>query len=293
MRSANHALSVLAILLFMAGCSKSLPDAYGIYADTNHGRTLLVGQGVRVAGNMLNPIAGLIGPSGVECRYLKDFVVYKKDINPDSVGLVMLNFVRDAQLPGIFGSTQARINLWLPKERIDVEVKPVEQKRDMYVVAPRKSLDKGFYALYIGSFGGEMGMGGQVYDVVIGSAADYPSYAAAAKSRETQLKSDASALLAKMNQLLDRKEYSHLGEVYRPEGNSLSGAALQEFVDGNQTWLGSAGRIVKSEVVSVSPSDDGQSARCSVKTTYEKAGVQEESLTIRKIGDRYFITELK
>ena len=96
-----------------------------------------------------------------------------------------------------------------------------------------------------------------------------------------------------MNELIDKKDYDHLEEVYRPGGNSLSGTALQEFVNGNQTWIGSAGKIVNSEVVSVSPSDDGQSAKCLVKTTYERAGLQNESLTIRKIEGRFFITELK
>ena len=282
-----------ATLLFIGGCSKPLPDAYGIYADTNGGQTLLAAQNVRVAGTMLNPIPGLVGPSGFECSSLEDFVVYKKDVSPDAVHLVRLNFVSDVQIHGIFGSNQSRINLWLPKDRIEVDVKPVEEKRDMYIVAPREPLDNGFYALYIGSFGGEMVMGGQVFDVVVGSAADYPSYAAAAKSRETQLRSDASALLTKMNDLLDKKDYSHLEDVYRPEGSKLSGTSLQTFIDGNQTWISSTGRILSSEIVSVFPSDDGQSARCSVKTTYEKAGVQEESLTIRKIGDQYFITELK
>ncbi len=293
MRRASYFLSVVIIVLSMVGCSKTLPDAYGIYADTNHGQTLILGQTVRVAGNMLSPIPGLTGPSGFECGSLKDFVVYKKGVNPDAVGLVRLNFVRETQISGIFGSNELKINLWLPKNQIDIEVKPIEEKQDMYLVIPQKPLDEGFYGLYIGSFGGDMGIGGIVYDVVIGSAADYPSYATAAKSIEAQFKDNASALLIRMNELIDKKDYAHLEEVYRPGGNSLSGTALQEYVDGNQTWIGSAGKIINSEIVSVSPSDDGQSARCLVKTTYEKVGVQDETLTIRKIEDRYFLTEVK
>ena len=289
----SNVLILVVLVLFMMGCSKNLPDAYGIYVDTNHGQTLLVGQSVRIGGNILNPIPGIIGPSGFECRSLRDFVIYKKDANPDAVNLVRLNFVGTVQTPGIFGSNQVRINLWLPQNRIDIEVKPVSEKRDMYIITPRKPLEEGFFVLYIGPFGGEMGMGGQVYDVVVGSAANYPSYTAATKYMEEQLKSSASDLLASMNKLLDRKDYDHLKDIYRPGGDALTGTALQEFVDGNRTWMSSAGRIINSEIVSVSPSDDGQMAYCSVKTKYERAGVQEESLTIRKIGDKYFITDLK
>ena len=203
-----------------------------------------------------------------------------------------MQFVKDADVPAILGITRTRINLWLPKDRIDFDVKPVEERRDMYIVVPRTPLDKGFYALYIGSFGGDFGMGGRVYDLAVGSASDFPSYAQAAATREDEIKNNAGELLAKMNQILDRRDYQHLEDVYRPDGKILSGAELQEFANGNQTWLGNAGKILKSEIISVSPIDDNN-ARCSVKTTYEKAGAQEESVTVRKIGDQYFLTEIK
>jgi hypothetical protein len=35
------------------------------------------------------------------------------------------------------------------------------------------------------------------------------------------------------------------------------------------------------------------SARCTVNTTYEKAGLQQEQITIGKIGDKYYITDMK
>lgn len=293
MRRLNSIMFAVAILLLIVGCSKSLPDAYGIYTDTNHGQTLLTGQNVIVVGNMLSRIPGLKGPSGFECRSLKDFVIYKKDVNPDAVSLVRLNFMKEVQIQGMFGSNQIRINLWLPKDRIEIKVKPVTEKKDMYFIVPKKPLEEGFYALYIGPFGGEMGLGGQVYDVVVGSSANYLSYTDAVKSREIQIKSNASNLLTRMNELLSKKDFGHLEDVYRPEGEVLSGSALQEFAAGNQTWISSAGKVLNSEITSVSASDDGQLAHCSVKTTYEKAGVQIESMTIKKIGERYFITELK
>lgn len=292
MKIGCYSFLIIAALVSMLGCGKTLPDSYGVYADTNHGQILLPGQGARVAGNMLRPLPGLNGPSGSECSSLKDFIVYEKDVRPDSLGLVKLDFVKETDVPGILGVTRTRINLWLPKDRVDFDVKPIEQRRDMYVIVPRTPLDKGFYALYIGSFGGDFGMGGRVYDLVVGAASDFPSAATALTTREDEIKKNAGSLLTKMNQLLDAGDYQHLQDVYRPEGTVLSGAALQDFIKGNQTWLSNAGRIVKSEIIAVSPLDDNN-ARCSVKTTYEKAGVQEESVSVRKIGNQYFLTEIK
>jgi len=45
-------------------------------------------------------------------------------------------------------------------------------------------------------------------------------------------------------------------------------------------------------VVAVSAMDDS-GARCAVKTSYEKAGQQDETVSIRKINGQYFITELQ
>ena len=112
------------------------------------------------------------------------------------------------------------------QEQIGLQVKPVEERRDMYIVSPSKPLDKGFYVLYIGSFGGEMGMGGIVYNIVVGSVKDFPSYAAAVESAQDQFKGKAAVLLSKMNELLDRHDYAHLQEVYRPNGKVLAGAEL-------------------------------------------------------------------
>jgi hypothetical protein len=95
-----------------------------------------------------------------------------------------------------------------------------------------------------------------------------------------------------MNQLLNRGDYQHIQDVYRPGGNILSGSDLQSFAAGSQTWLNDAGKIVKSEVTSVKLLGEND-ARCSVVTTYEKAGVQQESMTIRRIGDQFFISEMK
>ena len=287
-----HRILTTATVLMLLGCGRSLPDSYGIYAETNHGRVLLEGQSIRVAGSMLTPIPGVIGPSGPECSSLRDFIVYKKDVRPDSIGVVRLDFRKDSDVRGIFGVTHTKVNFWVPQQRVDLEVKPVETRRDMYLIVPKQELKNGFYAVYIGSFGGEFGMGGWVYDLVVGSAKDFPSYQTAIASREAEVREQAAALLKRMNYFFNSGDYADLPAVYRPGDRVLSNTEFQEFVSGNKTWRESAGRILSSEVTAVSLLDDGVSARCSVRTTYEKLGVQQENVLIKKIQGRYFITEI-
>jgi hypothetical protein len=293
MKTPNPYCFILAILLPMLGCSKKLPDAYGLYADTNRGQILLSGQVTRVAGTYLSPIQGVDGPSGAECRSLKDFIVYQKDVQPSAIGISQMQFYRYVNVPNILGgSIRTQINLWLPQNRIDVEVRPVEQRPDMYIIVPKVPLEKGFYTIYIGSFGGDMGFGSRVFDIVVGSYSDFPSAVMADEHREEEIHKNASVLITRINQMLNIHDYKNLGDVYRPNGGVLSGAALQEFIDGNQTWLNSAGRIIKSEVGAVTLLDEAN-ARVTIVTIYEKLGRQSETATIRKEGDQYFITEIK
>jgi hypothetical protein len=282
--------SVLAFptIALILGCGKPLPAAYGIYANTDHGQITLKQQQPRSIGNMFSSTSGLTGPSGPECDALKSFIIYQKDVEPSRVGLERLSFVQSGQISNLLSVTQVRINLWQPVEHIDMEIRPVEERRDMYTFVPRTPLPKGFYSLHVGSF-----YGGQVYDIVVGSAKDFPSYADAQAKRGEEAKKAARSLLAQLNDLLNRGDYSRLQEVYRPSGRALSNEELKEFAEKNQTWLGNAGKILNSEVTAVTVLDGSNSGRCSVKTTYEKAGAQGELVTIAKIGDRYFITEIQ
>jgi hypothetical protein len=288
-------LLIIVSLLSLAGCGKKLPEAYGVYADTNHGQILLQGQNVQAVGNIMNYFPGLAEPSGPACNSIEYFIVYQKDLAPNSVGLAKLQFLKDGDISTLigFGTTRVPVNLWVPnKDHIDLEVKPVERRQDMYIFRPRISLEKGFYALYIGQFGAEVGSERRVYDLVVGSVNDFPSYASAMRTSQNTMKGQATVLLEQMNQFLNKGDYQHIEGVYRPDGRVLSGAGLQAFITGNRTWLSTAGKILKSDVIAVMPLDENN-ARCTVKTTYQKAGVQEESVTIRKIGRQYYLTDIQ
>ena len=291
---ANRAVYMLLLSIFISGCHAHMPDSYGIYADTNHGQIPLPGQPIQAAGNFMSAYSGIKGPSGTECRNLQDFIVYKKNVDPGTLEISKMDFLRDGMVSGFLGSQQKiQVNLWVPEvQAIDVEVKPVEEHQDMYVVRPRKALEKGFYALHIGQFRGDISTEVRVYDIVVGSASDFPSYQVRVQRDESDFRANADSLLARMNELLNRGDYQHIQDVYRPGGSILSGSDLETFATGSQTWLNGAGKIVKSEVTSVKFIDDSD-ARCSIMTTYEKAGVQQESVTIRRIGNQYFISDMK
>jgi len=288
-------LSALLVLLGLGGCHAPMPDTYGIYADTNHGRIELRGQPPQRAGNMMSFYAGVPGPSGPECSSLKDFIVFQKDVDPSSVQLVHLQFLKEGNVSGLigFGSARVNVNLWVPdKDRIEVDVKPVESHRDMYILVPHSPLEHGLYALSIGRFGGDVLSESRVFDLAVGPATDFPSYAQAAQTSKSQIEQFAPGLLKEMNDMSNHADYHALSDVYRPSGRILSDADAQSFATGNQTWIEGSGKIIDSKVVAVTPLGEN-SARCTVNTTYEKAGLQQEQITIGKIGDKYYITDMK
>jgi hypothetical protein len=281
------------LFVVLSGCGPSLPDSYGIYANTDRGRLRLEGQRIAVTGNLFRQIPGLKGPSGVECGSLKSFTVYWKDVVPDRIQLSRLEVEKDALVPEILGASRVAVNLWVPKVRVEIDIQPVERHPDMYIIVPREPLTKGFYALHIGAFGSEIPlMGGQVYDIVVGAAKDFPSYEAVIRDREQSIRSTAADLLSRMNQMFNSRDYAQLGEVYRASGQILTGVELEEYIKGTHTWFDTAGKVVRSQITQVTVSEDGSTAHCSVKTIYEKAGEQTESVELMKIGDRFFISAM-
>jgi hypothetical protein len=145
----------------------------------------------------------------------------------------------------------------------------------------------------LGAFGSEIPMlGGQVYDFVMGAAKDFPSYEELVRQRQQVAADAASELLNSMNQIFNSRDYSRLQEAYRPSGQVLVGAELEEYVKGTQLWFVNAGKVLRSEITSVDVSEDASTVQCHSKTTYEKAGEQTESIVLTRIADRFFITSI-
>ncbi len=272
--------------------TRPVPEAYGVYAETEKGLTRLGGQKITLRGNILKQIGGVEGPTGFDCERLKAFVVYEKALNVGAIQVARLEFSGKTELPaGPFGVIAADMRIWVPVARVEVVVKPVEGKTDMYFVEPQKALEKGFYALYFYSFD-EWPSVTLAYDVVVGKAGDFPSYRARREQNQKSFRGEAERLLANVNRIFNEKAYGSLTEVYRPNGEVLAGEQFQKFADGMRTLQASAGSIVSSRIISVEVSESADSGRIALETRYERSGVQREQMRIQRIGGTFFVTSL-
>lgn len=284
--------------LFLISCGKlteKLPENYGIYANTDKGLTALSGQKVHVKGNLLEAISGLKGASGAECASLSNFIVFEKDINPKHIRLSSLEFKESGSVQNLFGRDSVEVNLWTRARNIDFDVSPIEGKKDMYRITPKEKLNEGFYALHFGGLENmsmlEASLGNNVYDIVIGNKSRYLSKEEMKRNDDERLKAEAGKLLQAMNGFFNNKEYGKIKDIYRPDGRVMINEEWQEFAKGFATWLGEAGAIKESSILSTEV--NGEEGIFSVQTIYEKKGAQTERLIVRKMGEGYFITSLE
>jgi hypothetical protein len=293
MRRFSVLLFICCLSTLISCGTRSVPEAYGIYAQSQKGLTRLEGQKITLKGNILKQIGGIEGPSGFECQRLKAFVVYEKGVSVDAIKVARLEFSGKAELPaGPFGTIAADMRIWVPVAQVDFVVKPVNGKTDMYFIEPQRALEKGFYALYFNSFD-EWPSVTLAYDVVVGKAGDFPSYSAAREQDRKVFRGEAERLLAAVNRIFNGKDYASLTEVYRPNGRVLAGEEFQKLADGMRTLQATAGEIVSSQIVAVEVSENADSGRIELQTSYERGGVQREQMRIQKFGERFFITSLK
>jgi hypothetical protein len=280
--------------LFLVSCGPSLPKNYGVYAVGNQGLVQLSGQQVMLRGSLLNAIGGIEGPSGPQCRKLDSFIVFKQDMKADSIKVARVEFQSQVTVRDIFAARTVDVNLWVPSKTIDMGVKPVEGHTDMFYVTPSLPLNNGLYVLYFNSFG-SIGdpSANTAYDVVVGDAKDYPSYATRIGQEQHEMRVKAEALLATMNQVFNQEDFPALKDIYRPNGIALSGDELRAFTDGMRTWKETSGKVESSKIVSEKFLDNGDLGAFELETAYEKSGVQREELQIRKFGNEFFVTSLK
>lgn len=285
----------LSLLLF-SSCGQNLPENYGIYVDTNKGRIALPGQKILFKGNLMVSITGLKEPSGIECKSVKSFIVYKENINSESIKLSRLEFKRWGSVQNIIGRSNVEVNLWAPANLIDINIAPIEGRKDMYNITPKAELSDGFYTLYFGGLGNsvftlEASMGNIAYDFVVGDADNYPSYELMKKRNEEKVKAEAETLLKMMNNYFNNRDYAKMKEIYRPDGRLLSASEWQKFTKGLGIWLNAAGKTLDSKIVNSNISDN--EGMFQIQTVYERKGQQNERLVVRNMGGKYFITSLE
>jgi hypothetical protein len=265
-----------------------------VYAVGNQGLVQLSGQQVTLRGSILNAIGGIEGPSGPQCKKLDSFIVFKQDMKADSIKVTRVQFQGQIQVRDIFAARAVDINLWVPSKIIDTAIKPVAGHTDMFYVTPSQPLSNGLYVLYFDSFG-SIGdpSANTAYDVVVGDVKDYPSYATRIGQEQHEIRVKAEALLASMNQVFNQEDFSALKDVYRPNGTALGSDELKTYADGMRTWKETAGKVEASRIVSEKFLDNGDLGVFELETTYEKSGVQQEELQVRRFNDGIFVISLK
>lgn len=285
---------VFTLSLFLVSCGPSLPKNYGVYAVGNHGLVQLSGQQVTLRGSILNAVGGIEGPSGPQCKKLDSFIVFKQDMKADRIKVTRVEFQGQIQVRDIFALRAVDINLWVPSKIIDTAIRPVAGHTDMFYVTPSQPLSNGLYVLYFDSFG-SIGdpSANTAYDVVVGDAKDYPSYATRISLEQHEIRVKAEALLVAMNQVFNQEDFPALKDVYRPNGTALGGDELKTYADGMRTWKETAGKVEASKIVSEKFLDNGDLGVFGLETTYEKSGVQHEELQVRRFNNDFFVISLK
>ena len=104
----------------------------------------------------------------------------------------------------------------------------------MFYVTPSQPLSNGLYVLYFDSFG-SIGdpSANTAYDVVVGDAKDYPSYATRISQEQHEMRVKAEALLASMNQVFNQEDFSALKDVYRPNGICIRWRRIKDLYGRN------------------------------------------------------------
>ena len=159
----------LIILIVIQACSsdktsnapappkEQLPEAYGVYANTDKGLFRLPGQPIVIKYNewLVWRCAGLENLSNVKSKSVSDFIIYDKEIIIRNLTLSKLELKKDMTLRqmGCMRSDTMQIknaNLWSAAQNIDFDVIPIEEKRDMYRLKPTDKISSGIYAIIYG-----------------------------------------------------------------------------------------------------------------------------------------------
>lgn len=288
-------LFLSAFALLSSFCSQNLPEHYGIYANTDKGMIALSSQKVLFKGNLMESITGLKSPTGTDFVTADSFIVYKENINSEIIRLSQLEFKRWGSVQNIMGRSNVEVNLWVASKPIDINIAPINGRADMYKITPITQLPKGFYAIHSGGLENrstiEASMGNIVYDFVIGSAEDYPSYAVMKKRNEERLTKEANNLLKELNAFYNSKEVDKIKLIYRPNGEIFSDSKWREFSSGLNTWFEGAGKVKESKIIKSSITENR--GMFTVQTLYTKKGKQTEKLVIQSVNGKYYITSLE
>jgi hypothetical protein len=118
------------VIFGLLSCGRTLPKSYGIYAESENGLERLPGQQIVLRGSLFSAIGGIAGPSGIHCKELKAFVVFKQDVKADSIKLTRVDFKSEMTVRDMFAARVIDVKLWTPSTPISFEIKPVDGRMD-------------------------------------------------------------------------------------------------------------------------------------------------------------------
>lgn len=285
----------LFLCLIIFSCGHSLPEDYGVYGYTGNKCVSFETQNLQFKGTLFQSITGLKGPSGAVLEKVDYLIVFLERITPDLIQLSKLEFIRQDYVTNIMGHSGVELNMWVAAEPISFKIESISSDPDMYKLIFNNSLTDGFYAIHFGNLGKGSSLElaaseNIVYDFVVGQLENYPSFEELKKRNEEQVKNVAIKLIDKMNNLYNENKFVEISSIYKPNGYTLTGNDLDDYIKGSKIWFFEAGRIENYTIQEINVSETF--GVILINTEYEKIGRRIEKMLVNKIGENYFITSI-
>jgi hypothetical protein len=129
------------------------PAAPGFYALGASAYAPMSGSGIDTVGTDLKAFTGLkdlggaiVGTAG-PTRVVFSSTLRNSELAQLNLQLHKLNFVETAELPGVLGTADVKINRWVPETSVPFDLESLPSDND-YLITTRKALDKGAYAFH-------------------------------------------------------------------------------------------------------------------------------------------------
>jgi len=126
------------------------PDEGGFYAISTGRYDSLLPQKVEQVGNDLRQHRGLkeVGEIRAEGPGLK--ILFHTELSLDQImrlglDLHKLEFVKQAEVPGALAATKVKLNMYMAKEKIDIDLEPLHSRTD-YLIKTKEPIEAGYYA---------------------------------------------------------------------------------------------------------------------------------------------------
>jgi len=101
----------------------------------------------------------------------------------------------------------------------------------------------------------------------------------------------AADLLKIMNDAFNNTSYEKLKDIYKPDGKQLSERDWESFTKGLRIYLKKSGKILNFKIVK--STIHGDTGVFNIVTTYEKSGIQKETMVILRSGYDFYISKLE